>query len=114
MLYSIGVWRNYKFAKSGQRSSVRGAKKLGRKLSSAKADADLFVPLATTIKTNVELDITPDQLVLGQNNQDQLIEYFCRYEFKRWLNEVISRKLTYQATQQEIKLDKTQTNMGSL
>lgn len=90
--------------------SVRGAKKLGEELSSAKADADLSYLLAT-IKTNVELDITPDQLVLGQNNQDQLIEYFARYEFKRWLNEVISGESSLtKATQQEIKLDKTQTN----
>lgn len=93
--------------------SIRGAKKLGEKLSSAKADADLSYLLAT-IKTNVELDITPDQLVLGQNNQDQLIEYFARYEFKRWLNEVISGESSLtKATQQEIKLDKTQTNSAS-
>ncbi|MFZ7174145.1 DNA polymerase I [[Pasteurella] aerogenes] len=68
---------------------IRGAKKLGEKLQAAKADADLSYLLAT-IKTDVELALTPDQLILGQNDNDQLIEYFARYEFKRWLNEVMS------------------------
>ncbi|OZN25630.1 DNA polymerase I [Actinobacillus seminis] len=68
---------------------IRGAKKLGEKLQAAKADADLSYLLAT-IKTDVALALTPDQLTLGQNDNDQLIEYFARYEFKRWLNEVMS------------------------
>ena len=68
---------------------IRGAKKLGDKLLAEKEMADLSYRLAT-IKTDVALDITPEQLTLGASNNDQLTEYFGRYEFKRWLNEVMS------------------------
>ena len=68
---------------------IRGAKKLGDKLLAEKEMADLSYRLAT-IKTDVDLDITPEQLTLGTSNNDQLTEYFGRYEFKRWLNEVMN------------------------
>ena len=68
---------------------IRGAKKLGDKLLAGKEMADLSYRLAT-IKTDVALDITPEQLTLGASNNDQLTEYFGRYEFKRWLNEVMN------------------------
>lgn len=68
---------------------IRGAKKLGDKLLAEKEMADLSYRLAT-IKTDVALDITPEQLTLGASNNDQLTEYFGRYEFKRWLNEVMN------------------------
>ena len=68
---------------------IRGAKKLGNKLLAEKEMADLSYRLAT-IKTDVALDITPEQLTLGASNNDQLTEYFGRYEFKRWLNEVMN------------------------
>lgn len=66
---------------------IRGAKKLGEKLLESKADADLSYILAT-IKTDVELDITPEQLTIGTANNAELQDYFSRYEFKRWLSEV--------------------------
>ena len=68
---------------------IRGAKKLGDKLLAEKEMADLSYRLAT-IKTDVDLDITPEQLTLSASNNDQLTEYFGRYEFKRWLNEVMN------------------------
>ena len=68
---------------------IRGAKKLGDKLLTEKEMADLSYRLAT-IKTDVDLDISPEQLTLGASNNDQLTEYFGRYEFKRWLNEVMN------------------------
>lgn len=68
---------------------IRGAKKLGDKLLAEKEMANLSYRLAT-IKTDVALDITPEQLTLGASNNDQLTEYFGRYEFKRWLNEVMN------------------------
>lgn len=68
---------------------IRGAKKLGDKLLAEKEMADLSYRLAT-IKTDVALDIAPEQLTLGASNNDQLTEYFGRYEFKRWLNEVMN------------------------
>ena len=66
---------------------IRGAKKLGEKLLAEKDMADLSYALAT-IKTDVALAFSPQELALGDNNNDALIEYFERYEFKRWLNEI--------------------------
>lgn len=68
---------------------IRGAKKLGDKLLAEKANADLSYVLAT-IKTDVELSVTTDELLLGESQNDQLVEYFGRYEFKRWLNEAMN------------------------
>lgn len=68
---------------------IRGAKKLGEKLLAEKNNADLSYALAT-IKTDVLLDIPHDQLTVGEANNDELIEYFARYEFKRWLNEAMN------------------------
>ncbi|WP_295668372.1 DNA polymerase I [uncultured Haemophilus sp.] len=68
---------------------IRGAKKLGDKLLAEKEMSDLSYRLAT-IKTDVALNITPEKLTLGASNNDQLTEYFGRYEFKRWLNEVMN------------------------
>lgn len=67
---------------------IRGAKKLGDKLLEAKEMADLSYALAT-IKTDVKLEITPEQLTFGSANNDKLLEYFGRYEFKRWLTEIM-------------------------
>lgn len=68
---------------------IRGAKKLADKLLAGKEDADLSYKLAT-IKTDVSLDVTFEQLTLQPENHDQLIEYYARYEFKRWLNELLN------------------------
>ncbi|KGQ51529.1 DNA polymerase I [Gallibacterium anatis 10672-6] len=68
---------------------IRGAKKLADKLLAGKEDADLSYKLAT-IKTDVPLDVTFVQLTLQPENRDQLIEYYARYEFKRWLNELLN------------------------
>ncbi|MGV6988542.1 DNA polymerase I [Testudinibacter sp. P80/BLE/0925] len=67
---------------------IRGAKKLGDKLAEAKAMADLSYLLAT-IKTDVELELSYDQLTMQAAQTDELIEAFGRYEFKRWLNEIL-------------------------
>lgn len=68
---------------------IRGAKKLGDKLLAEKPNADLSYTLAT-IKTDVALNVSPDELLLGESQNDQLVEYFGRYEFKRWLSEVMN------------------------
>ncbi|BCL67093.1 DNA polymerase I [Haemophilus haemolyticus] len=87
---------------------IRGAKKLGEKLLAEKTNADLSYTLAT-IKTDVELNVTTDELLLGESQNDQLIEYFARYEFKRWLNEVMngSDSIT-QTTEQPVKINQYQ------
>lgn len=90
--------------------SFRGAKNFAPKLAAEKANADLSYLLAT-IKTDVELNVTHDQLLTQPQNRAELAALFEHYEFKRWLNEVnqntnpvtqtISEKLpnNYQAAQ---------------
>ena len=87
---------------------IRGAKKLGEKLLAEKTNADLSYTLAT-IKTDVELNVTTDELLLGESQNDQLIEYFARYEFKRWLNEVMNGADSItQTTEQPAKMNQYQ------
>ena len=87
---------------------IRGAKKLGEKLLAEKTNADLSYTLAT-IKTDVELNVTTDELLLGESKNDQLIEYFARYEFKRWLNEVMNGADSItQTTEQPVKMNQYQ------
>lgn len=69
--------------------SFRGAKTFAPKLEADRAMADLSYTLAT-IKTDVELELRHDQLVTQAQNRDELVELFGRYEFKRWLNEVLN------------------------
>ena len=66
--------------------SFRGAKTMGAKLELNKDKADLSYLLAT-IKTDVELDVTCDDLQLKPMDTEQLHELFSRYEFKRWLED---------------------------
>ena len=87
---------------------IRGAKKLGEKLLAEKTNAYLSYTLAT-IKTDVELNVTTDELLLGESQNDQLIEYFARYEFKRWLNEVMNGADSItQTTEQPVKMNQYQ------
>ncbi|MDD0824934.1 DNA polymerase I [Mannheimia sp. AT1] len=67
--------------------SFRGAKTFAPKLEAEKANADLSYLLAT-IKTDVELEVTHDQLLTQPQNRAELATLFEHYEFKRWLNEV--------------------------
>ncbi|MDG6841997.1 DNA polymerase I [Glaesserella parasuis] len=69
--------------------SFRGAKTFAPKLEAEKETADLSYLLAR-IKTDVALDVTYDQLITQPQQRDQLVELFGRYEFKRWLNEVMN------------------------
>ena len=69
--------------------SFRGAKTMAPKLLAEKEMADLSYLLAT-IKTDVPLEVTHDELVMQPQNQDELVHLFGRYEFKRWLNGVMN------------------------
>ena len=69
--------------------SFRGAKTFAPKLLSEKEMADLSYLLAT-IKTDVELDVTHEQLTTSPQDRDKLVELFGKYEFKKWLNEVMN------------------------
>ncbi len=67
--------------------SFRGAKTMSAKLESNKEAADLSYQLAT-IKTDVELPLSCDQLTVSEPQQDELLALFRHYEFKRWITEV--------------------------
>lgn len=69
--------------------SFRGAKTFAPKLAAEKETAELSYLLAT-IKTDVSLELRHDQLLTQPQQRDQLLELFGRYEFKRWLNEVMN------------------------
>ncbi|MBF0784426.1 DNA polymerase I [Muribacter muris] len=69
--------------------SFRGAKTFAPKLAADKEMADLSYRLAT-IKTDIALAVSHDQLLTQPQQRDQLVELFGRYEFKRWLNEVMN------------------------
>jgi DNA polymerase-1 len=68
--------------------SFRGAKTMGAKLDAEKDNAYLSYQLAT-IKTDVELEYTPDQLHNADPDRDTLVEWFTRMEFRGWLEELL-------------------------
>lgn len=65
----------------------RGAKKMPEKLAEHKDMAYLSYQLAT-IKTDVELDEKPDDLVLAQPDNAELLSQFTELEFKTWVAEL--------------------------
>ncbi|WP_111641510.1 DNA polymerase I [Marinimicrobium alkaliphilum] len=65
----------------------RGAKKMPEKLEEHKALAFLSHELAT-IKTDVELDVTPEQIVPGEPDSARLQVLFREMEFKSWVAEL--------------------------
>ena len=53
--------------------------------------------------------MTTNELLIGESQKDQLIEYFARYEFKRWLNEVMNGSDSIiQTTDQPVKMNQYQ------
>ncbi len=67
--------------------SFRGAKTLAPKMAENRELAFLSYQLAT-IKTDVELDKSCEELTVDEPNIDKLHQLFSRYEFKRWLADV--------------------------
>lgn len=65
----------------------RGAKTTAAKLEQHKEIACLSYKLAT-IKTNVELQVSCDDLHISPLDSDILLGLFKRYEFKRWLVDI--------------------------
>lgn len=64
--------------------AFRGAKKMPEKLIEHREMAYLSYMLAT-IKTDVELDVTPDSFQISPPNQQRLRELFVDLEFKSWV-----------------------------
>ncbi|AIA69042.1 DNA polymerase I [Pectobacterium atrosepticum] len=69
--------------------SFRGAKTMAPKLEQHKEVAYLSYQLAT-IKTDVELELSCEQLTVNELDVDELHRLFSRYEFKRWLSDIES------------------------
>lgn len=66
----------------------RGSKTMAKKLLEHKESAYLSYELAT-IKLDVELEETLDDLVKGTPNTDELISLYGKMAFKSWLNELL-------------------------
>ena len=71
--------------------SFRGAKTMAAKLEQNKEVAYLSYQLAT-IKTDVELELTCEQLHVQQPAVEELLELFQKYEFKRWFSDLEAGK----------------------
>ncbi len=67
--------------------SFRGAKTMAAKLEQSKEVAYLSYKLAT-IKTDVELELTCEQLEVQPPAATELLDLFRQYEFKRWITDV--------------------------
>ncbi|EKT57095.1 DNA polymerase I [Providencia burhodogranariea] len=65
----------------------RGSKTLAPKMAENRELAFLSYQLAT-IKTDVELDKSCEQLAVSELDTDKLHQLFSRYEFKRWLADI--------------------------
>ena len=97
---------------------IRGAKKLAEKMAEFESDARLSYKLAT-IKLDVELPFTLDQIELVQPDQNKLEQLFRQFEFRSWLKELETGKsplptgeateTTNHGTQQESNASDPQT-----
>ncbi len=67
--------------------SFRGSKTMAAKMQEYEEQARISYTLAT-IKTDVELDVTPEDLCPIDADNAKLAALFTEYEFKRWLKEV--------------------------
>ncbi len=71
--------------------SFRGAKTMGAKLEQNQEMARLSYQLAT-IKTDVPLELTCDELEVKAPETDNLLAQFEKYDFKRWTVDVAAGK----------------------
>ncbi len=68
--------------------SFRGAKTMAAKLEQEKDSAYLSYLLAT-IKTDVPLELQPEQLVNMPQDRAALVDWYTRLEFRSWLDELL-------------------------
>ena len=68
---------------------LRGAKTVAAKLEAEKDKAYMSYALAT-IKTDVPLELTPQQLHNAEPDREQLIDWYTRMEFRAWLEELLA------------------------
>ncbi|MGM0481063.1 MAG: DNA polymerase I [Pseudomonadota bacterium] len=81
----------------------RGAKTMPKKLLEYEEQLLLSRQLAT-IKCDVELDFTPEQLAIAPADGDRLAELYGQCEFRRWLEELLEKGA---ATDQALGLQHT-------
>ena len=86
-----------------QKLPIRGAKSLKSKLADHKKEADLCYLLAT-IKTDVPLDFTTEQLLIGDIDATKLVELFAYYDFHRWQKELITGNFLNQQSQIPVEI----------
>ncbi|WP_085246973.1 DNA polymerase I [Gilliamella mensalis] len=84
-----GVKDIYERLNEIEKLTIRGAKSLKQKLIDNQKDAELSYLLAT-IKTDVKLDFTNEQLMVNNIDIDALVDLFAYYGFHRWQKELIS------------------------
>ncbi|WP_202112561.1 MULTISPECIES: DNA polymerase I [unclassified Gilliamella] len=87
-----------------EKLSIRGAKSLKQKLIDNQKEAELSYLLAT-IKTDVKLDFTNEQLMVSDIDFNALAELFDNYGFHRWQKELVTGKFLKQLSPVEIKDD---------
>lgn len=87
-----------------QKLPIRGAKSLKSKLADHKKEADLCYLLAT-IKTDVPLDFTTEQLLIGDIDATKLVELFAYYDFHRWQKELITGNFLNQQSQIHVEIE---------
>jgi DNA polymerase-1 len=68
--------------------SFRGAKSMAAKLEKEKDNAELSYTLAT-IKTDVPLDLEPGDLENRAPDNEALVQWFTKLEFRSWLEELL-------------------------
>jgi DNA polymerase-1 len=78
--------------------SFRGAKSMGAKLEKEKDSAYLSYLLAT-IKTDVPLALVPEDLHNAAPDNDALIDWFTRLEFRSWLDDLLGEDAAAPAIQ---------------
>jgi DNA polymerase-1 len=71
--------------------AFRGAKTMADKLAAEKDNAYLSYALAT-IKTDLDLPLAPGDLHNGEPDQEVLVDWFTRLEFKSWLEELLGEE----------------------
>jgi DNA polymerase-1 len=90
----------------------RGAKTMAAKLEAEKDNAYMSYALAT-IKTDVELELSPEQLHNGAPNQEALVDWYTRMEFRSWLDELLGEPDMVPAEAVEVDYDLV-TDQGTL
>lgn len=90
MLQAIGdMDAIYENIEAVRELEFRGAKKMPEKLQEHRDQAYLSRELAT-IKTDVSLDLSDDELIQGEPDTERLHELYSELEFRSWLEELES------------------------